>query len=506
MSSSTKTMTGPTPLPLPLSSPSPLSLPQPLRSAQWSHHPSTTLNHLRPSQIPNFRHAPVHRASTLIKPQPYPLKVSTNNLNVSATRSTLQPRLAATEAGRRHDPRVPNVSTKSQSITTTGPATGVTGMTTGTTTTISNAPLSQTIETAFKVFNDRFQKDLREFQTVCTRFVIKEMQEKDRWHRLYLEVVKERDEARMSRGYKRTREECDHDSHSPSPQSASPPSPSPLYASQPSPRSASPPPLSGSPGPTPITTTTTSTTVERIPSISHSPTSSPSPVSSSSPSLTPASSSSSSTSSLNPSSSSLPERHPSPPVTNHMIMRFYDFGAAQNIDSFAGVVEDDALPEPKRRKSLDLGEPSPRRGEMKRSRTQSPRVRGTAVGGRTSPVTQHAKVEVKKEEEPHPMPMPKPMSSQAFHATFIAEEFEHVDIMYIRRGDTLVCRACSLKSKPQPSSQPTSAMSEPTSFSVLTPWDDLKRHCVVEHPEECGEVARLHPAEIFELRRRIYGS
>ena len=44
---------------------------------------------------------------------------------------------------------------------------------------------------------------------------------------------------------------------------------------------------------------------------------------------------------------------------------------------------------------------------------------------------------------------------------------------------------------------------EPQTFPTDTMWDELRDHCVKEHPSACSDVARLHPAEIYELRRRL---
>lgn len=34
-------------------------------------------------------------------------------------------------------------------------------------------------------------------------------------------------------------------------------------------------------------------------------------------------------------------------------------------------------------------------------------------------------------------------------------------------------------------------------------WDDLRGHCITEHPSECQEVVKLAPAQMCELRRRL---
>ncbi|KAH9483299.1 hypothetical protein JR316_0005405 [Psilocybe cubensis] len=104
--------------------------------------------------------------------------------------------------------------------------------------------------------------------------------------------------------------------------------------------------------------------------------------------------------------------------------------------------------------------------------------------------------------------------------------FPHVDIMYLPVDGGLVCRACLLdasKSKgtttlgtrspqskgtasasPSPGGSPNlNAKHAATTFPATASWDTLRDHCVFAHPNECADVQRLHPAEIFELRRRL---
>ena len=60
----------------------------------------------------------------------------------------------------------------------------------------------------------------------------------------------------------------------------------------------------------------------------------------------------------------------------------------------------------------------------------------------------------------------------------------------------IIIITCRLE-KPKPSS------TEPKVFPPSASWDELRDHCIRMHPEACADVARLHPAEIFELRRRL---
>ncbi|KAF9037097.1 hypothetical protein BJ165DRAFT_575097 [Panaeolus papilionaceus] len=488
MSSSAATMTRP---------PGPTTTP--LRPSQWAAIPCAPFNHLRPSQMTNFRPgSAIPRATTLIKP--LPVKVS-----ATASRPTIQTRLPVVEP----HPATPSESSRfaSRHLPNPKPQT--------TTTVIPGAPvlstvvdnkLSQTLETAFKVFNDRFQKDLRDFQTICTRFIVRETQEKDRWHNLYLQATRERDLARQElqesqatqptptvptpppsrRTHKRSRDSYDEVEEAVttnvSALSVQDNTTRPIRNLRASPT----PPL---PSRSPIEVPTSATTsIGPMPSISHSPFTSPSPT------LAPLSATSS-----NDASEPRQNQDQDEAVTNHMIMRFYDFGSSktQGLSLSAEKERDGPEPSPKRRKSLDLGETTPSsRAASKlpvRSRTASPR-RVLSCTMTTVPAMNETEtgvgvgVDVKRE--------PEEMEG------VLGVEFEHVDIMYVRRGMRLVCRACSLI-KPKPGS-PTAP--EPTSFSVMTSWDDLKHHCVKHHPAECADVARLHPAEIFELRRRIYAS
>jgi hypothetical protein len=50
---------------------------------------------------------------------------------------------------------------------------------------------------------------------------------------------------------------------------------------------------------------------------------------------------------------------------------------------------------------------------------------------------------------------------------------------------------------------PQSSRPAPKSFPTNAQWDVLRSHCMTQHPVECADVARLHPAEVYELRRRL---
>lgn len=56
-----------------------------------------------------------------------------------------------------------------------------------------------------------------------------------------------------------------------------------------------------------------------------------------------------------------------------------------------------------------------------------------------------------------------------------------------------LCQKVEGKSVPEP----------PTAFPTNASWDTLRDHCVAEHAAACADVARLHPAEVYELRRCV---
>lgn len=79
-------------------------------------------------------------------------------------------------------------------------------------------------------------------------------------------------------------------------------------------------------------------------------------------------------------------------------------------------------------------------------------------------------------------------------------EVTHVDLMYVPAKGVLTCRACLFDYN---KSGAVSKAKEPQTFPTDAMWDELRDHCVKEHPSACADVARLHPAEIYELRRRL---
>ncbi|KAF8075774.1 hypothetical protein FPV67DRAFT_1469179 [Lyophyllum atratum] len=79
-------------------------------------------------------------------------------------------------------------------------------------------------------------------------------------------------------------------------------------------------------------------------------------------------------------------------------------------------------------------------------------------------------------------------------------QLEHVDLMYRRVDGLLECRACRLVQNKLGGDQESHAV---VTFHTSMGWDDLLDHCLMQHPTESRDIARLHPAEIFELRRRL---
>lgn len=82
--------------------------------------------------------------------------------------------------------------------------------------------------------------------------------------------------------------------------------------------------------------------------------------------------------------------------------------------------------------------------------------------------------------------------------------FDYTDIMYIPMKGRLFCRACLLAKTINPSS--SSSSQSPKSFPTNVWWDELRDHCVREHPTACADVARLCPADLNEVRRRLYNA
>ena len=53
------------------------------------------------------------------------------------------------------------------------------------------------IDNAFKFYEDKLQTEFRDFRAICSRMILQEKEEKEKWHCLCLKLMKERDTARQ---------------------------------------------------------------------------------------------------------------------------------------------------------------------------------------------------------------------------------------------------------------------------------------------------------------------
>ncbi|KAF9530900.1 hypothetical protein CPB83DRAFT_144149 [Crepidotus variabilis] len=299
--------------------------------------------------------------------------------------------------------------------------------------------LSRSLEKAFNVYNDRVRSDLRDFRGLCTSLVAQEQQEAMKWYSLCLKVMKERDIARQQLH---------------------------LLSLERNSGSLTSPPISPSSTDQEAelnkalkrgredymmsNTVETASASSRSSSVETRPTRPLrlSPVHSPSGSPTrmstsplPVNDPSPSTLSASPTSMALP---PSPQTNSH-----------GRVDHRPG----------KRRKSCEAIGPT---------EVSSPRVK-------------------QQSRTPSPLSFPGHLRSLPPQQS---ADFPHIDLMYVPTNGLLVCRACILHKSKAPTV-------EPKSFPTTASWDDLRQHCLRAHPEACADVARLCPAEIFELRRRL---
>lgn len=77
---------------------------------------------------------------------------------------------------------------------------------------------------------------------------------------------------------------------------------------------------------------------------------------------------------------------------------------------------------------------------------------------------------------------------------------DHVDVMYMPADGKLICRVCLLAAT---STAPSAAGGPIHAFVPGASWDMLRAHCEEAHPAACRDVARLGPAGVRELRRRL---
>ncbi|KAF8148830.1 hypothetical protein B0H34DRAFT_199743 [Crassisporium funariophilum] len=352
----------------------------------------------------------------------------------------------------------------------------------------STPTVTQSVEMAFTVFGERMQADLRDFRTICVRLMSQEQEDKEKWHTLCLKMMRERDTARQrvhaligerearaadtvgsqetsgQRGSKRGREDRTDMVDDVSSRSSSTNS-RPIRSMRASPTPLSP----GSPS---------SPTYEPCSPTDPPPTSSCPPTSA---------------------SMTVPETPTSPEATHNTpaLTCLTDFRPPRSpgdTTCFDITTENGTDQRPvKRRKSC----------ETSMSDRSSATLVEPAHGPEHDTVSALGEKDMELESETESsttavLDCTRSESGNPLKANTSPIEFSHVDIMYVPLKGNLVCRACLLK-KTNPSSSPT----PPKSFLTTAAWDDLRDHCIAAHPTACADVARLHPAEIYELRRRL---
>ncbi|KAF8952211.1 hypothetical protein BDZ97DRAFT_1931128 [Flammula alnicola] len=354
--------------------------------------------------------------------------------------------------------------------------------------------LVKNIEAAFTVYGERLQADLRDFRTLCTTLVMQEQQEKEQWHSLCIKIMKERDAARvrvqalLSGG---------REAHPGAPRTSSPPNDTgsirgakrgredPNATVSEAMGDASP--RSKSSEPRPLRSLRSSPTP--------SPPGSPSRVTGH-PSLSPTESS------PPPPNSAESDQVPSTPTPIQSappsLTTFRATATPSPTPSSGSNKSDQAAPEcqppMKRRKSCDSSLSTCSTTTLvDRSQERMTNALRDSNGAacRDVKLRLHSRSPVATEHLPLPVVNPT-------GAPCLPGEFSHVDIMYVPVNGSLVCRACLLDST-KPSAMPM----EPKAFPTNASWDALRDHCIREHPSACVDVARLHPAEVFELRRRL---
>ncbi|KAF8189653.1 hypothetical protein BJ912DRAFT_966026, partial [Pholiota molesta] len=318
---------------------------------------------------------------------------------------------------------------------------------------IETQSVVKNVDSAFNVYNDRLEADLRDFRSLCGTLVAQEHREKEQWRLMCAKILKERDAARAIINAQQLASPTDGASSAPSPtlkrdwgginaaegRDDSPPSQA--SGSQPRPMRSLPNSRSPSPSsPQPLQ--------PHSPSESHTP----------------------------PPDSATSETAPFTPPTKSAPPRMTVFRASSSRSPPPIIKTEDAeeAPLPKRRRSSDFS------GSSESWDTNADRIDARMIPRRAPPPSR-------------PSILGKPTPAPA-----LPHEFSHVDLMYVPMNGGLVCRACLLaSSKASPNHPPQ----EPKTFGTNAPWDALREHCVRAHPDACVDVARLHPAEIFELRR-----
>ncbi|KAH0578177.1 hypothetical protein H2248_004052 [Termitomyces sp. 'cryptogamus'] len=73
----------------------------------------------------------------------------------------------------------------------------------------------------------------------------------------------------------------------------------------------------------------------------------------------------------------------------------------------------------------------------------------------------------------------------------------HMDLLYETRGTKMICRMCRLSDKDEQQKTPT------VTFPVDAKWAELIGHCRGVHPKSCGDLEKLSPSQVQELRQRM---
>ncbi|PPQ78499.1 hypothetical protein CVT25_011840 [Psilocybe cyanescens] len=349
--------------------------------------------------------------------------------------------------------------------------------------------LLQNVEKAFGIYDERVQADVSEIRSVCMSLFVQEHEERQRLHSMCIRIMRERDVARQRvhallrgqqksgvssplhphgppaslgsgrevRGEKRGREDVggvDVGVASGPSSDASSPKSRPVRSLRKSPTPSPSPP--GSPE-----------LKYPPPSHSHPPLSSSS--SSSSSSSTPPSSSASDRSSASASASSFPGIQSASTSTCHpAVKRRKSCDSAHSSSSSSSsstAVDADA----------DIGFNERKPDACPSDHPPAKPVLSAGAGTSSTGVGQSNGSAKRPAQGPGP------------GSIVLTGTFPHVDIMYLHENGFLVC-------------QLTLGV---TKFPKTASWDELRDHCVFAHPAECVDVNRLHPAEIFELRRRL---
>ncbi|TFK33704.1 hypothetical protein BDQ12DRAFT_738637 [Crucibulum laeve] len=139
------------------------------------------------------------------------------------------------------------------------------------------------------------------------------------------------------------------------------------------------------------------------------------------------------------------------------------------------------------------------------------RLPSPVLSSPTPPATPPARPAKALPAQPH---IVKPIQTPAHTRVVEVLDPNHLDLMYIRSGGRLICRACFVKHKatcidhgarvPPADRKSCASSSVVESFPLLVKHDVLLAHCVRSHPSECAEVARLDPSEVKVARNLMW--